>query len=77
MFEWNEEQGRLEALHHPFTAPNPDDLAVSAPRGAGRGWLRLAAGCWPVTSYHVVYGFRKVLLRRAACQMPDERQPLN
>ncbi len=26
MFEWNEEEKRLEALHHPFTAPNPDDL---------------------------------------------------
>ena len=26
MFEWNAEQKRLEALHHPFTAPHPDDL---------------------------------------------------
>lgn len=26
MFEWNEEQQRLEALHHPFTAPHPEDL---------------------------------------------------
>lgn len=26
MFEWNPEQKRLEALHHPFTAPHPDDL---------------------------------------------------
>ena len=26
MFEWNGEQKRLEALHHPFTAPHPDDL---------------------------------------------------
>lgn len=26
MFEWNEEEGRLEALHHPFTAPNPEDV---------------------------------------------------
>ena len=26
MFEWNEDEGRLEALHHPFTAPNPDDV---------------------------------------------------
>ncbi|XP_051133363.1 aspartate--tRNA ligase, chloroplastic/mitochondrial [Andrographis paniculata] len=25
MFEWNESEGRLEALHHPFTAPNPED----------------------------------------------------
>jgi aspartyl-tRNA synthetase len=26
MFEWNEEEKRLEALHHPFTAPHPEDL---------------------------------------------------
>ncbi|MEC4817780.1 MAG: aspartate--tRNA ligase [Scytonema sp. PMC 1069.18] len=26
MFEWNAEENRLEALHHPFTAPNPEDL---------------------------------------------------
>jgi len=26
LFEYNEEEGRLEALHHPFTAPNPRDL---------------------------------------------------
>ncbi|MCS6792998.1 MAG: aspartate--tRNA ligase [Oscillatoriaceae bacterium SKYG93] len=27
MFEWNSEEQRLEALHHPFTAPHPDDIA--------------------------------------------------
>ncbi|GET36201.1 aspartate--tRNA ligase [Microseira wollei] len=26
MFEWNAEEKRLEALHHPFTAPNPSDI---------------------------------------------------
>jgi aspartyl-tRNA synthetase len=26
MFEFNQEEKRLEALHHPFTAPNPEDL---------------------------------------------------
>eukprot|EP00850_Spirogloea_muscicola_P003321 SM000013S26490 [mRNA] locus=s13:588608:603181:- [translate_table: standard] len=26
MFEWNVEEQRLEALHHPFTAPHPEDL---------------------------------------------------
>ncbi|HEY9862872.1 MAG TPA: aspartate--tRNA ligase [Candidatus Obscuribacterales bacterium] len=26
MFEWNAEENRLEALHHPFTAPYPDDI---------------------------------------------------
>ena len=27
MFEWNADEKRFEALHHPFTAPNPEDLA--------------------------------------------------
>ncbi|MBW4600620.1 MAG: aspartate--tRNA ligase [Calothrix sp. FI2-JRJ7] len=26
MFEWNASEKRLEALHHPFTAPHPDDI---------------------------------------------------
>ncbi|MGE5658626.1 MAG: aspartate--tRNA ligase [Actinomycetota bacterium] len=26
MFEWNEDEKRFEALHHPFTAPNPEDI---------------------------------------------------
>lgn len=26
MFEWNEDEQRLEALHHPFTAPHPEDI---------------------------------------------------
>jgi len=26
MFEWNSSEQRLEALHHPFTAPNPKDM---------------------------------------------------
>lgn len=26
MFEWNDDEQRLEALHHPFTAPNPEDM---------------------------------------------------
>ena len=27
MFEWNADEQRLEALHHPFTAPLPEDLS--------------------------------------------------
>jgi aspartyl-tRNA synthetase len=27
MFEWNADEKRLEAIHHPFTAPHPDDLS--------------------------------------------------
>ncbi|KAA8536299.1 hypothetical protein F0562_028777 [Nyssa sinensis] len=26
MFEWNSSEQRLEALHHPFTSPNPEDI---------------------------------------------------
>ena len=26
MVEWNADENRYEALHHPFTAPNPEDL---------------------------------------------------
>ena len=26
MFEWNADEKRLEAIHHPFTAPNPEDI---------------------------------------------------
>lgn len=43
MFEWNEDEQRLEALHHPFTAPNPEDL--------GSGDLRHARAL----AYDMVY----------------------
>ena len=26
LMEWNEDEGRWDALHHPFTAPHPDDV---------------------------------------------------
>lgn len=28
MFEWNPDEKRLDALHHPFTAPYPEDLSM-------------------------------------------------
>ncbi len=36
MFEVNEEENRLEALHHPFTAPNPEDIAAGVPLSQAR-----------------------------------------
>ena len=27
LFEWNDDEGRYDSLHHPFTAPVPEDLA--------------------------------------------------
>ena len=28
MFEWSEEEGRLMAMHHPFTSPKPEDVEL-------------------------------------------------
>ncbi|MBO7053812.1 MAG: aspartate--tRNA ligase [Bacteroidales bacterium] len=28
MYEWSEEEGRLMAMHHPFTSPKPEDVAL-------------------------------------------------
>ena len=28
MFEWSEEEGRLLAMHHPFTSPKPEDIPL-------------------------------------------------
>jgi aspartyl-tRNA synthetase len=28
LLEWDEESGRYHAMHHPFTSPKPEDMAL-------------------------------------------------
>jgi aspartyl-tRNA synthetase len=39
LLEWDEEESRFVAVHHPFTSPHPDDLAVVFEEGATREQL--------------------------------------
>lgn len=56
LFEWNEEGQRLEAMHHPFTAPNPEDMQGS--NGASLKTARALA-------YDLVYNGVEIAGRRA------------
>lgn len=40
LLEWNEEDGRFYAMHHPFTAPNPEDYPELLEKDPGkvRAW---------------------------------------
>lgn len=58
MFEWDEEEQRLQAMHHPFTAPNQDDLAAA--NGAGLREARALA-------YDLVYNGVEVAGMLASC----------
>jgi aspartyl-tRNA synthetase len=34
LFEWSEEDGRWNSMHHPFTSPHPDDVGLLGPATA-------------------------------------------
>ncbi|MGH7457531.1 MAG: aspartate--tRNA ligase [Longimicrobiaceae bacterium] len=61
MFEWQSEKSRLGALHHPFTAPHPDDserLLAAAREGNAPGSgkaRRLAGAAVRSRAYDAVY----------------------
>ena len=47
LMEWNEDEGRWDALHHPFTAPHPDDddlLSVEPGKVRARAYDCVAQG---------------------------------
>ena len=66
MFEWDEEEQRLVAMHHPFTAPNPADLAAG--NGAGLRHARALA-------YDLVYNGVEIAGTPNHCPTPPLMQP--
>ena len=39
LFDWNEDKNRWDSLHHPFTAPNPEDISmINENPGKVRSW---------------------------------------
>ena len=61
MFEWDKQEQRLVAMHHPFTAPNPDD--IQGGNGAGLRGARALA-------YDLVYNGVEVAGACVACAQP-------
>lgn len=60
MFEWNPDEKRLEAIHHPFTAPHPDDL----------GDLKTARA----QTYDLVYNGYEIVSGSLRIYQPDIQQ---
>ena len=63
MFEWSEEEGRLMAMHHPFTAPKPEDVGLldSAPE-------RVCANAYDMVCNGVEVGGGSIRIHDAALQ---------
>ena len=59
LFEWDEEGQRLEAMHHPFTAPNIEDM-----QGSNGATLKTARAL----AYDLVYNGVEVAGKSAAAQ---------
>jgi aspartyl-tRNA synthetase len=61
MFEWDEDAGRVAAAHHPFTAPNRDDverlreLTADGAAGTAEGAWRLYRAGLRSRAYDAVY----------------------
>jgi aspartyl-tRNA synthetase len=61
MFEWNEEEGRWDAQHHPFCMPNADDIEFLE-RDPGR--VRAAAYDVVCNGYEIASGSVRIHERR-------------
>jgi aspartyl-tRNA synthetase len=66
LLEWNEEQGRWDAVHHPFTAPLDEDLALLA---SEPGKVRAKAYDIVLNGYEVGGGSIRIYRREIQARM--------
>jgi len=63
LLEWNEEEGRWEASHHPFTMPHPEDLAFLETDPG-----RVRAQCYDIVCNGVEWGSGSIRITRPDIQ---------